>query len=156
MEEKKTKTPVKEKPKKEERTFYQDYANLMQEVARLSKNEANPFFNSAYTPLKDILAEAKRVCLSNNFIFYQLPETNYEIVTLRTVLRHESEEKIESVLPLVRKDNTDPQKLGASLTYMRRYELTSMLGIEEDDDDGNKASTPMPKPQSKEEAEFIQ
>lgn len=126
---------------KTENTFFKDYSNLMIEVAELSKNEDNPFFKSSYVPLKDVLAEAKRVCLSNNFIFVQTPWVREDgQPTLKTILRHSSEFEITAEMPLVAKDPNDPQKLGAALTYMRRYSLTSILGIMEKDDDGNEAS----------------
>ena len=35
---------------------------------------------------------------------------------------------------------TDPQKIGSAITYYRRYTLQSLLGIQAEDDDANKAS----------------
>ena len=35
---------------------------------------------------------------------------------------------------------TDPQKLGSCITYYRRYTLSSLLGLQSEDDDGNTAS----------------
>ena len=128
------------------RTFFQDYSNLMMEVSELSKNETNPFFKSGYVPLKDILAEAKKVCLSNNFIFIQTPRVREDgKPILVTKLIHSSLEEELVEMPLVAKDPNDPQKIGGALTYMRRYSLTSILGIMEVDDDGNKASEKIPK-----------
>jgi hypothetical protein len=34
----------------------------------------------------------------------------------------------------------NPQKIGSNLTYYRRYALVTMLGLEDEDDDGNVAS----------------
>jgi len=42
-------------------------------------------------------------------------------------------------------DQTDPQKLGSEITYYRRYTLQSLLALQAEDDDGNKASRPAPK-----------
>jgi hypothetical protein len=36
----------------------------------------------------------------------------------------------------------DPQKIGSAITYYRRYSLQSLLALQTDDDDGNKASQP--------------
>ncbi len=131
---------MSEKKDKKPRTFHQDYSNLMMEANKLSKTEGNPFFKSKYVPLKDVLSEAKKVCLSNNFIFIQVPKLEKEGAVLETRLKHLGGDTVTGKLPLVRKDLTDPQKLGGSLTYMRRYSLTTMLGIQEDDDDANKIS----------------
>ncbi len=125
---------------KKENTFFKDYSALMLEVSVLSKTAENPFFKSGYVPLKEVLAEAKKVCLSNNFIFVQYPIVENDINLLRTRLEHKDGESIESSIKLVSKDENDPQKLGGSLTYMRRYSLTAILGIQEEDDDGAKAS----------------
>ena len=38
----------------------------------------------------------------------------------------------------------DPQKLGSAITYYRRYTLQSLLGLQAEDDDANKASTKEP------------
>jgi len=37
-------------------------------------------------------------------------------------------------------NNPDPQKMGSIITYYRRYALQSMLGLQAEDDDGNKGS----------------
>jgi len=128
-------------------TFFKDYSNLMKSVQRLSKSESNPFFKSGYVPLRAVLQEAKRVCLENNFIFIQKPETRFRENTtvpvqntLITELIHKDGEKITGEIEIISKDPTDPQKVGAGLTYMRRYSLTTMFGIEDEDDDGNTAS----------------
>ena len=47
---------------------------------------------------------------------------------------------------------TDPQKLGSAITYYRRYTLQSLLGLQAEDDDGNKASQKTePKSESKDD-----
>jgi hypothetical protein len=47
----------------------------------------------------------------------------------------------------------DPQAAGSALTYNRRYALTSLFGLEVDDDDGATAHRAETKPQSRTEAE---
>ena len=109
-------------------------------INSLEKTADNPFFKSKYVELKEILKEAKRVCLDNNFIFFQYPEVINDKPILTTVLKHQDGTEIKGSVPIVAKDPTDPQKIGGGITYMRRYSLTAMLGIEEQDDDGNVAS----------------
>ena len=136
---------VETKKTKKELTFFQDYQGLMKDVVALTRDQLNPFFKSKYVPLKSVLSEAKRVCLENNFIFYQTTtlditrEEQAETILI-TTLEHSSGKSIKSEIPIVAKDKNDPQKIGGGLTYMRRYSLTCILGIEETDDDGNKSS----------------
>lgn len=123
-------------------TFFEDYKNLMLSFESLKKSEANPFFKSKYVPLDQILPIAKKHCAENNFIFYQTLGHNHETKKnlLATTIEHKGGRKIEGIIEIVSKDVSDPQKVGAGLTYMRRYSLTCMFGLEEVDDDGNKAS----------------
>ncbi len=127
------------------KSFFKDYQSLMSDVGALTKTKENPFFKSKYVALKSVLEEAKRVCSRHSFIFTQTTEvqsvSDHLEALLRTTLKHSSGELIESIIPIVAKDRNDPQKVGAGLTYMRRYSLTCILGIEEADDDGKKAST---------------
>lgn len=59
--------------------------------------------------------------------------------TLVTQLVHVgTAQSIESAIPLLMKDPNNPQQLGGSMTYARRYGITSLLSIvADDDDDGN-------------------
>ena len=63
---------------------------------------------------------------------------------LVTTLLHMSGEWISGEL-LVRPVKADPQSLGSSLSYARRYGMMGMLGISASDDDGAAASKPAPK-----------
>ena len=132
----------------EKNTFFADWSNLMLTVNKLSKDANNPFFKSKYVPLPAVLEEAKRVCLDNNFIFIQRPavrqDSERQIIRniLVTELKHKDGEFIKGEIEIIAKDPTDPQKVGGGITYMRRYSLTTMLGMEEQDDDANSASTP--------------
>lgn len=54
--------------------------------------------------------------------------------TLVTLLMHSSGQWIKSSLPLSRMGST-PQELGSEITYLKRYALSSILGISADEDD---------------------
>lgn len=122
--------------------FFKDWKNVLQTFDKMKKEAANPFFNSKYLDLPKVLAEVKRVCFENNFVFTQTPDIKDGKPVLKTTIIHEIGEKIEGIYPIIAKDDTDPQKVGGGLTYARRYSLTCMFGIEEEDDDGNTASKP--------------
>ena len=149
--------------KKEENTFFEDWTNLMDSVQKLKKDKENPFFKNNYVQLKDVLKEAKRVCKENNFILIQKTETDdIELSSKRkdhlfktnkwnvlvTEVIHKSGEKIKSKITLPAVDKENPQKLASAITYMRRYSITNILGIEEVDDDGNEAAGNKDKKQS--------
>jgi len=64
---------------------------------------------------------------------------------LVTTLLHTSGEWISGEL-LVRPVKADPQSLGSSLSYARRYGMMGILGISASDDDGAAASAGKPAP----------
>lgn len=73
---------------------------------------------------------------------------------LTTRLIHESGEWIEDMATVPLPKN-DPQGYGSAMTYARRYALSAITGLYQDDDDGNAASLPekAPKPAAKKESD---
>ncbi len=126
---------------KQPATFFQDWTALTADLEKLVKTEDNPFFKSKFVPLKQILPMLKEKCQKHNFIFIQCPVYKDGKNLLRTEIIHDhTDMKIQGEVELVSKDFSDPQKLGGAITYMRRYSLTCMFGLEEEDDDGNKSA----------------
>jgi hypothetical protein len=60
-----------------------------------------------------------------------------------TRLQHDSGEWIEQTIYLPVPQQT-PQAYGSAITYAKRYQLQSMTGLPSEDDDGQKASEPVP------------
>jgi hypothetical protein len=76
------------------------------------------------------------------------------IVTLKTVLVHSSGEWISSDWPVCAMDETaSPKRMGAALTYARRYALFALVGIAgEDDLDAPDLNSPEPTEIAKDQA----
>lgn len=105
------------------------------------KTGRNTFLNSSYVTLDDIIA-AIRGPLSQNGIAWTQPLTgNGGEFMLETLLLHESGEWMSCSAPIhthTAKGLNALQLFGVALTYMRRYMLTAMLGINaEEDTDGD-------------------
>lgn len=101
----------------------------------LQKDKENPYFSSKYSTLNEVLMKVKKPLNDMGILILQNPETT----GLRTTLLDtEDDTKIESFMPYV--ETSTAQKLGSNNTYVRRYALITMLGLPDDDDDGNKAS----------------
>ena len=60
------------------------------------------------------------------------------------VIDTETEQILESFIDLPATGT--PQAMGSAITYYRRYTLQSLLSLMAEDDDGQKASAPQPKP----------
>ena len=114
---------------------------VQKEIEALSKDSKNPFFKSKYLDLPTLLKNVKPVLNKHGLVLLQPIEDGKVFSILVDV--ENGENLCASGIPLP--DIKDPQKLGAAITYFRRYTLTSLLAIEEQDDDGNKASIPEPK-----------
>ena len=100
----------------------------------IHKNKVNPHFKSKYASLDDILEAIAPALLANNLLLIQPTIAKDNLTVLKTILIHaESGEQLESELtiPAI----TDPQKLGAAMTYYRRFSICSLLAIAPDDDD---------------------
>ena len=100
----------------------------------IHKNKVNPHFKSKYATLDEILEAIAPALLANNLLLIQPTIAKDNSTVLKTILIHaESGEQLESELtiPAI----TDPQKLGAAMTYYRRFSICSLLAIAPDDDD---------------------
>lgn len=101
----------------------------------------NPFFKSKYADLSSVWEACRKPLGENKLAVVQTLGGNPETVEVITTLIHESGEWIRGTVRL-KPVKADPQGVGSAITYGRRYGLTAMLGIVQDDDDGNAASRP--------------
>ncbi|AEE91175.1 ERF family protein [Tepidanaerobacter acetatoxydans Re1] len=116
-------------------------AAFQAEVKNPANTEENPFFNSKYAPLNDILNTVRPILSKHGLSVLQSPSGDGQNVTVTTLITHESGEWIESDPLTLKADKATAQGAGSAITYARRYALSAMLGISsEDDDDGNFAS----------------
>lgn len=113
-------------------------ALFQMKMDKIPKDSLNPFFKSKYASLSTIL-EHTQVALSEcNLALSQFPDGN----GLTTILIHtESGEFLQASYNMPVAKQNDPQAVGSSITYARRYAYGSVLGLNiDDDDDANKAS----------------
>lgn len=114
------------------------------EVEKINKEATNPFFKSKYATLANILDVIREPLHKNGLSFVQFPTGQFGLVTR---LMHNSGEWLEAEYEMQPTKNT-PQEIGSCITYMRRYALGSILGLNiDEDDDGNAASKPTAQPQ---------
>jgi len=113
-------------------------AKAQSEMEGASKDVTNPFFKKEYATIEAVIAAIKIPLTSNGIAFTQFtdmhPEHGLGIVTQ---LSHISGQWMRGFYPIICKDHTDPQKLGSSTTYARRYSLKAAVALPDEDDDGN-------------------
>ena len=103
----------------------------------IKKDAKNPFFKSSYASLSNILDAIKIPLAESDLSFSQHPMGENG---MSTILMHKSGEWLGSHFTMKPVKN-DPQGIGSCITYMRRYALAAILGLNiDEDDDGNSAS----------------
>lgn len=110
---------------------------LKSELGKISKDSTNPFFKSKYFDINSLLEHVEPLASKHGLLILQ-PIREGFVVT--EIINPEDGEKVTSQIKL--SDYTDPQKMGSAITYFRRYTLQSLLGLQAEDDDGNRASQP--------------
>lgn len=104
-----------------------------------SKSSANPFFKSKYADLAEVWNTIREPLSKNGLSVVQAPVgIDGRSVKILTMLLHKSGQYIRTVttIPCAK---SDAQGIGSALTYGRRYALSALVGIAQEDDDGNAA-----------------
>jgi len=104
-------------------------------VSKVKKDSVNPHFKNKYATIESVLETIEEPLSKSGLGFYQVvKDMNLETIIYDT----ESDDKLVSSVPLII-SKSDMQQLGSALTYARRYGLVALLGLEQEDDDGNLA-----------------
>lgn len=120
-----------------DKTLAEAFVAAQAEFPAVEPDAMNPHFKSKFVSLGHLLAKVRPVLNRHGLSVVQFPSQTKGGPTLRTIILHESGEKLESEAPLLL-PKQDPQGQGSAITYMRRYALASALGIsDQEDDDGN-------------------
>lgn len=117
------------------------------------KDSTNPFHRSKYADLESVWDACKDAVASSNLVVMQNFETIDGMPHIVTMIGHSSGQWLKSYLKLPFPFETvdksgqvttknDPQTLGSTITYCRRYALAAMLGVIQTDDDAQEAVTP--------------
>lgn len=107
-------------------------------------DSVNPHLRNKYASLSSVQRAAK-VIHQFGLSYLQMPSFDGDRVSLATVLLHTSGEKIEFQLsaPLA-PGKQQIQALGSTISYLRRYSLSSLLGISVGDDLDGEQAAPAP------------
>ena len=112
--------------------------DFQKQVEAIKKDATNPFFKSNYFDINSLLSAIKPTLNELGLVILQ-PLTHIDgKPALRTIVLDGDKELVNDLIVLP--DLQDPQKMGSAITYYRRYSLQSLLGLQAEDDDANKAS----------------
>jgi hypothetical protein len=118
-------------------SIYKKLAEAKKEIGKVSKNAKNPHFKNTYADVNALIEAVEPILLEKGLLLLQ-PIENGKVTSI--IYEIEGTENVFSEIELP--PLTDPQKLGSAITYFRRYTLQSLLSLQAEDDDANKASQP--------------
>lgn len=108
------------------------------EIHAAEKDAKNPFFKSSYASLTSVWGAARGPLTKNGLCVIQTTTIDQGVMWLMTTLAHTSGQWIRGAY-LLNPTKSDPQSLGACISYARRYALSSIVGITQEDDDAESA-----------------
>jgi hypothetical protein len=127
-------------------SIYKKLFELQKEIGTISKSTTNPFFKSKYFDINALIEHVQPLLEKHGLLLTQ-PISNGRVYSIIHDVGSEKIDFTESSIDLPQ--ISDPQKLGSAITYYRRYTLASLLALQAEDDDGNKASRSEPKQPAK-------
>ena len=130
------------------KNIYAKLFKVQKEVKAIEKESENPFFHSMYFDINKLVSVLKPLMEKNGLLLLQplvAKDGKNHVVT--QVVDVESGETVDSSIALP--EGLDSQKIGAAITYLRRYSLQSLLFLEAVDDDANSASGKVLVPNTK-------
>ena len=108
---------------------------LQNEIGAISKDAKNPFYKSKYFDINSLIKQLQPLFQKHRLLLLQPIE---ESLVYTRIVCVDSGEYVVAGMKLP--ELADIQKLGGAVTYLRRYTLSSLLGLQsEEDDDGTSA-----------------
>ena len=114
---------------------------IREEVGPLTRDAENPHFTSKFTSLPALVEKVDPIAWKHGVLIRH--QLNLD------VLRHEmwfNGANVETYDILLPNPQGTAQGLGSAITYMRRYDITSCLGLVADLDDDGTAASRVPEP----------
>lgn len=129
-------------------SFMEKLFFLRSEIHPIAKKQMNSHFGSKYFDINQVLEMIDPLLFKYRLMLLQPIKDNIIWTIIRDIDLNEEKiyEQEDSFIELPK--DLSPQRLGAAITYYRRYTLVSLLGLGADDDNGNTASfqkTPISK-----------
>lgn len=114
---------------------------IRQAVGTLPRDSENPHFHSKFTSLPTLVDKVDAVAWQHGVLIRHQLDGNF--------LLHElwfNGNKVEAYGIELPNPQGTAQGLGSAITYMRRYDIVTALGLISEDDDGNAASPAVAPP----------
>jgi hypothetical protein len=118
------------------------FSRVQGKIEGAKKTGLNPHFKSKFADLSEVYSVCRQALSDEKVAVFQFPSAEGKVVRMTTMVAHAGEWIRGTVQCEAR--NSGPQDIGGAITYLRRYGLCSVIGIEQVDDDGNSAQDRTP------------
>jgi len=105
---------------------------------RKKDDHAVVLYTFKYADLAACLEVIRKPLSENGLALIQIPSIDGNVVTIRTIIGHESGQSISCIMTMT-PDRSGPQAIGTCMSYLRRYSLCAMIGVAQFDDDAKSA-----------------
>lgn len=131
------------------------FARACQDIARVTKTKTADTgkYTYTYASLSDVLRTVKDALEAQGLSLSQPVQVRDNLQYVDTMITDVETGQYLMFPGTAHTLERDPQAMGSALTYGRRYTLTSLFGMEVDDDDGHAAHTTATKPTERSGAE---
>lgn len=135
----------------EKKTILQKLNNAKKEFPVIKRDGVNPYHNTTYATLESINNATSPILAKYNLLITHQVTNDKDSGSFLVTRLHDLEngEFLESKITI--EEGLSSQKIGAAITYYRRYNTTALLDLttEEDLDEIKQKETTKPKPKSK-------
>jgi hypothetical protein len=114
-------------------------AKAQGQIENASKDAANPAWRSTYATLASVINASSEKLSENGIAVVQATVPTENSLMIVTTLNHSSGQWFRSYTPLILAKQ-DMQGLGGAISYARRYALSAIIGISQEDDDAQSAT----------------
>lgn len=128
--------------------LYKALAGFHKHFTTVEKNAENPFHESTYANLSQILNVIRPILNDQGLVLVQLPINGMEkhSICIKTRLIHvETGQFLESNSISLVPPKLEAQGYGSLMTYLKRYQITSLLGLSFSEDDTDASDLIIPE-----------
>lgn len=113
------------------------------EMPAVKMNATNPFLKNKYADLGAVIEATRPILTKNGLSISQFPTSDGDRIGLTSILMHVSGEWLEDTMfisPSDSKGLSVAQSAGVVISYLRRYQWQSIIGVYSDEDTDGHAS----------------
>lgn len=115
----------------------------------MTADAENPFYHSKYVSIENIMSTLKPILEEFKLLLFHTVNGGTVVTFLVDTEMEDGQEHAQVISQFPINNQLDAQKIGATITYGKRYNIVAIFSLTEEDDDGNSALVIQPKQDAK-------